>query len=165
VLRGVEIEVSLPTEAPRQHLAAARAPNGTVATKTASPAAVACVLAQTYTDAMTSPASDLLDEHGVSGLRQHASPPESSRALLLASSPDATAITMTAGICGGRACIAGARITVWGLVSHRNLGLDERAILATVPRLTSDQLAAAFRYAEENAEEIAHDLAENETGE
>ena len=91
--------------------------------------------------------------------------PDNSRAHPLASSPDALAITKTAAVCGGRACIAGTRITVWGLVSHRNLGLDERAILAAVPLLTSDQLAAAFRYADENADEIAHDLAENEAGE
>ena len=132
---------------------------------TASTGGVACVLAQTYTDAMTSLAIDVVDDNGVSHLLQPVSLPEGSRARVVASSPDAPAITKTAGICGGRACIAGTRITVWGLVSHRNLGLDERAILAAVPRLTSDQLAAAFRYADENADEIARDLAENETGE
>lgn len=91
-------------------------------------------------------------------------PPELRRRVV-ASSLDAPSITKTAGVCGGRACIAGTRITVWGLVSHRNLGLDDRAILAAVPPLTSDQLSAAFRYADENADEIAHDLAENENGE
>lgn len=91
--------------------------------------------------------------------------PEGSQARPSPRSPDAPAITKTAGACGGRACIAATRITVWGLVSYRNLGLDERAILAAVPLLTSDQLAAAFRYADENADEIAHDLAENEAGE
>lgn len=91
--------------------------------------------------------------------------PDATRTRPLASSPDAPAITKTAGICGGRACIAATRITVWGLVSYRNLGLDERAILAAVPLLTSDQLAAAFRYADDNADEIARDLTENEAGE
>lgn len=82
-----------------------------------------------------------------------------------ASSQDAFLVTKTAGVCGGRACIAGTRITVWGLVSHWNHGLDERALLAAVPLLTADQLSAALRYADENADEIAQDIAENEKGE
>ncbi|MEP7124944.1 MAG: DUF433 domain-containing protein, partial [Byssovorax sp.] len=82
-----------------------------------------------------------------------------------ASSLEAPLITRTAGVCGARACIAGTRITVWGLVAHRNLGLDDRAILAAVPLLTPDQLAAAFRYTDDQADEIAHDLTDNETGE
>jgi uncharacterized protein (DUF433 family) len=110
-------------------------------------------------------AIDVVDENGVFRPVQPVSLPEGSRGSLVASSLDAPPITKTAGICGGRACIAGTRITVWGLVSYRNLGLDERAILATVPLLTSDQLSAAFRYADEKADEIAHDLAENEDGE
>jgi uncharacterized protein (DUF433 family) len=114
---------------------------------------------------MTSLAIDVVYENGVFRPLQPVSLPEGSRARVVASSPDAPAIIKTAGVCGGRACIAGTRITVWGLVSHRNLGLDERAILAAVPLLTSDQLAAAFRYADENADAIAHDLAENENGE
>ena len=72
------------------------------------------------------------------------------------------AVTKTPGVCGGRACIAGTRITVWGLVFYRNQGLDERGILATIPTLTSEQFSAALRYAEENGEEIAQDIAENE---
>ena len=74
-------------------------------------------------------------------------------------------ISQVTGVCGGRACIAGTRITVWGVVSYRKLGLDERAILAAVPSLTSEQLSAALRYAEEHVEEIARDIAENEDGE
>lgn len=114
---------------------------------------------------MASLTFDVVYENGVFRPIQPVSLPEGSRARVVASSPDAPPITKTAGICGGRACIAGTRITVWGLVSYRSLGLDERAILAAIPLLTSDQLAAAFRYADENADEIARDLAENETGE
>ena len=113
---------------------------------------------------MASLALDTIDENGVLRPVQPVSLPEGNQARPVASSLNAPLITKTAGICGGRACIAGTRITVWGLVSHRNLGLDERAILAAVPLLTSDQLAAAFRYADENAAEIAHDVAENEDG-
>lgn len=107
---------------------------------------------------------DVVYENGVFRPIQPVSLPEGSRARVVASSPDAPTITKTAGVCGGRACIAGTRITVWGLISYRALGLDERAILAAVPLLMSDQLAAAFRYADENADEIAHDLAKNEAG-
>lgn len=108
---------------------------------------------------MASLTIDVVYENGVFRPVQPVSLPKGSRARVVASSPDAAPITRTAGICGGRACVAGTRITVWGLVSHQNLGLDERAILAAVPLLTSDQLSAAFRYADENADEIAHDLA------
>ena len=74
-------------------------------------------------------------------------------------------ITKTPGVCGGRACVAGTRITVCGLVSYRMRGLDERAILEAIPSLTPVQLAAALRYAEENADEIARDIAQNEADE
>ncbi len=131
---------------------------------TASTGGIADGLDQTYTDAMASLAIDVVYENGVFRPVQPVSLPEGSRARVYASSLDTPLITKTAGVCGGRACIAGTRITVWGLVSHRNLGLDERAILAAVPLLTSDQLSAAFRYADENADEIAHDIAENENG-
>lgn len=114
---------------------------------------------------MASLAIDVVYENGVFRPVQPVSLPEGSLARVYASSLDAPLITRTAGICGGRACIAGTRITVWGLVAYRNLGLDERAILAAVPLLTSDQLAAALRYADENASEIAKDIAENENGE
>ena len=108
---------------------------------------------------------DVVYDKGMLHPRQPASLSEGSQARSFAGSADAPAITKTAGICGDRACIAATRITVWGLVSYRNLGLDERAILAAVPLLTSDQLAAAFRYADDNADEIARDLTENEAGE
>ena len=127
-------------------------------------AAVADLPDAAYTRTMASLPTEAVAENGVARAIEPVSLPDATRAHVVTSSPDAPPITKTAGVCGGRACIAGTRITVWGLVSHRNLGLDERAILAALPRLTSDQLAAAFRYAEENADEIAHDLAENERG-
>jgi uncharacterized protein (DUF433 family) len=129
---------------------------------TAPPAFVADVADPTYTDPMVSRSTDVIYESGASNAP--VSLPDATRSRVVASSPDAPAITKTASICGGRACIRSTRITVWGLVSYRNLGLDERAILAAVPLLTSDQLAAAFHYADEKADEIAHDLAENAAG-
>ncbi len=117
-----------------------------------------------YTIVMVSLAIDVVYENGVFRPLHPVSLPEGSRACVYTSGPDAPAITRTPGVCGGRACIAGTRITVWGLVAHKNLGLDERAILAAVPSLTPEQLSAALRYADENAAEIAHDIAENEAG-
>ena len=114
---------------------------------------------------MASLTIDVVYENGVFRPIQPVSLPEGSRARVVASNPDAPPITKTAGICGGRACIAGTRITVWGLIAHRKLGLDERAILAAVPLLTSDQLASAFRYAAETADEIGRDLTDNEADE
>lgn len=113
---------------------------------------------------MGSLAIEVVYENGVFRPVHPVSLPEGSRARVYASSADGPRITRTPGVCGGRACIAGTRVTVWGLVSYRNLGLDEAAILAAVPSLTSEQLYAALRYAEEHAEEIALDIAENEDG-
>jgi uncharacterized protein (DUF433 family) len=113
---------------------------------------------------MGSLAIDVVCENGVFRPVQPVNLPEGSRAFVYTSSPDIASITRTPGVCGGRACVAGTRITVWGLVAYRDLGLDECAILAAVPSLTSEQLSAALRYAEENASEIARDIAENEAG-
>ena len=126
---------------------------------TTSTGTVADHLAPAYINAMPSLIIDMVHENGALHPLKPVSLAHGTRVCPFASNPDAPAITKTAGVCGGRACIAGTWITVWGLVSCRNLGLDERAILAAVPLLTSDQLAAAFRYADENADEIAHDLA------
>jgi uncharacterized protein (DUF433 family) len=114
---------------------------------------------------MESFAIDVVYENGVFRPVGPVSLPEGSRARVYASTPDGRPITRTPGVCGGRACVAGTRITVWGLVAYRNLGLDDGAILARVPSLTPEQLAAAFDYAQQNAEEIARDIAENEDGE
>lgn len=114
---------------------------------------------------MLSLALDMIDENGVPRPAQPVSLPEGNQARPDASSLNASLITKTAGLCCARACIAATRITVWGLVAYRNLGLDERAILAAVPQITSDQLAAAFRYADENADAIMRDIVENENGE
>jgi uncharacterized protein (DUF433 family) len=104
---------------------------------------------------------DVLYENGIFRPIEPVSLPEGSRAKVIATR-EAPAITRTAGVCGGRACIAGTRITVWGLVQHRQLGLTEDAILEATPDLGREQLAAAFRYAAEHPDEIARDLTENQ---
>ncbi len=74
-------------------------------------------------------------------------------------------ISKTAGLCGGRACIAGHRIPVWGLVRYRQLGLSDAKILEAYPSLTSADLAAAWEYYATHREEIEHDIRENEEDE
>lgn len=62
------------------------------------------------------------------------------------------------GRCGGMACIAGTRLYVALFVALRAEGYDDYRILTLYPYITREQLAAAFTYAEQNAEEIAADL-------
>jgi len=74
-------------------------------------------------------------------------------------------ITKTPGVCGGRACIRGHRITVWGIVAYRRLGMSEARILEAIEGLTPADLEAAFDYAAAYPDEIDRDIAENEAGE
>jgi uncharacterized protein (DUF433 family) len=74
-------------------------------------------------------------------------------------------ITKTPGVCGGRACLRGTRITVWGLVTYRRLGMSDEEILRAVPGVTPADLQAAWDYATANEQEIDRDIRENEDGE
>ena len=67
--------------------------------------------------------------------------------------------------CGGDACVRDTRITVWGLVRYRQLGLSDAEILATVRGLLQADLDAAWEYAAANADEIDEAIHENEAGE
>ncbi len=67
--------------------------------------------------------------------------------------------------CGGDACVRDTRITVWGLVAYRRLGLSDAEILRAVQGLTPADLEAAWEYAAANAEEIDRAIRENEEGE
>lgn len=55
-------------------------------------------------------------------------------------------IERTPGVCGGEACVAGTRIPVWVLVRARQLGGSEADILQDYPRLSRDDLDAAWGY-------------------
>jgi uncharacterized protein (DUF433 family) len=48
---------------------------------------------------------------------------------------------------GGKACIAGTRITVGMILMHISEGLTTHEVLAEYPHLTSDDIAEALRYA------------------
>lgn len=67
--------------------------------------------------------------------------------------------------CGGNACIRDTRITVWGLVNNRRLGLSDAEILQAIQGLTPADLQAAWQYAEANADELDQAIHENEAGE
>lgn len=112
---------------------------------------------------MATLAIDVVFENGIFRPVRPVTLPEGSRAKVYPASPGeaAPSIVKTNGICGGRARIDGTRITVWGLVAYRRLGLDDTAILDRVTGLTPDQLAAALGYADDHADEIADDLAAN----
>jgi uncharacterized protein (DUF433 family) len=71
-------------------------------------------------------------------------------------------ISKTPNVCGGDACIRITRITVWGLVEDRKLGLSDEEILRRVLGLTAADLVAAWEYYRHNAEEINRALWENE---
>jgi uncharacterized protein (DUF433 family) len=67
--------------------------------------------------------------------------------------------------CGGDACIRDTRITVWGLVAYRRLGMEPSEILQAVQGLQPTDLEAAWEYAAANAEEIDQAIRGNEQGE
>ena len=67
--------------------------------------------------------------------------------------------------CGGEACVRNTRITVWGVVRSRQLGMSDEEILAAIQGLTPADLDAAFEYAAVNSDEIERAIRENEEGE
>ena len=67
--------------------------------------------------------------------------------------------------CGGDACVRDTRITVWGLVSYRRLGMSDADILRAVQGLTPTDLEAAWEYAAAQPTEIDQAIRENEEGE
>jgi uncharacterized protein (DUF433 family) len=64
--------------------------------------------------------------------------------------------------CGGNACVRDSRITIWGIVSHRRLGLSDSEILNAVSGLTPADLEAAFEYAAAHPDEIDRAIEQNE---
>ena len=79
----------------------------------------------------------------------------------MAASLDQCHITKTPGVCGSSACIGHTRITVWGLVEWRRLGLTDEQILKSIQGLTPADLAAAWEYYEQNPDEIDQAIRQN----
>ena len=70
-------------------------------------------------------------------------------------------ITKTPGVCGGSACVRGTRVTVWGLVEWRRLGLSDVEIQRRVQGLAQADLEAAFEYAALHENEIEEAIRRN----
>lgn len=70
-------------------------------------------------------------------------------------------IEKTPGVCGGSACVAGTRITVWGLVESLRLGYSEADLLTSYPTLSATNLANAWAYAAAFPAEIEAEIEEN----
>ena len=60
-------------------------------------------------------------------------------------------ITKTPGVCGGRACIRGHRITVQEILEWLSGGASQQQILADYPQLEADDFLAVYAYAAELA--------------
>jgi uncharacterized protein (DUF433 family) len=72
-------------------------------------------------------------------------------------------ITKTPGVLGGAACVGRRRIAVWMLVEGRRLGFTDPELRDRYdPPLTEQELAAAWRYAEQHKEEIEADIRDNQ---
>ncbi|MCY7283220.1 MAG: DUF433 domain-containing protein [Cyanobacteria bacterium CAN_BIN43] len=70
-------------------------------------------------------------------------------------------IEKTPGVCGGSACIAGTRITVWGLVESIRVGYSEADLLTSYPTISATNLANAWAYAAAFHDEIEAEIEEN----
>ena len=71
-------------------------------------------------------------------------------------------IAMTAGVCGGAACIAGTRIPVWILEQYRRLGASEAELLRSYRSLRAEDLVNAWAYVRSHRDEIKQQIRENE---
>lgn len=72
-------------------------------------------------------------------------------------------VTKTPGVCGGKACIDGARIRVNNVVFLHKDGANDAKILEAYPELTLAQIHAALAYYYANREEIDAELAADES--
>jgi len=71
-------------------------------------------------------------------------------------------IEKTPGVCGGSACIRSTRITVWGLVEWKQMGMSDARILESIVGLTPADLRTAWEYYSSNQAEIDEDIKTNE---
>lgn len=71
-------------------------------------------------------------------------------------------ITKTPSVCGGDACIRGTRITIWGLVQRRRLGLSDAALSESIQGgLSLADVEAAWEYAAAHPNEIEEAIRRN----
>ena len=68
-------------------------------------------------------------------------------------------VAKTAGVCGGRACIAGHRVRVLDIVIwHEQHGLSPDEIVSQVPSITLADVHAGLAYYYDNREEIQEEI-------
>ena len=71
-------------------------------------------------------------------------------------------IDVTAGVCGGHACIARTRVPVWTIEQARRLGASEVDLLRSYPGLRAEDLANAWAYVRAHREVIDEQIRVNE---
>lgn len=71
-------------------------------------------------------------------------------------------VQKTPDVCGGDACIRNTRITVWGLVSYRKVGVPDDRVLQLVDGLTRADLEVAWEYYRNHPDEIDESIRLNE---
>ena len=64
-------------------------------------------------------------------------------------------------VCGEDACVRNTRITVWGLVESRRLGMSDEHILDNIKGLTAADLEAAWDYYAAHKGEIDDAIRQN----
>lgn len=72
-------------------------------------------------------------------------------------------IEKTPGVCGGSAGVVRTRIPVWLIVGYRQLGVEPAGLLDIFPTLRAVDVEAALEYARLHPQEIAAEIAENES--
>lgn len=70
-------------------------------------------------------------------------------------------VTRTAGVCGGRPCVAGTRIRVWDVVCWGEGGRSPEEIVRDWPQLTLADVHAAMAYYYDHLAEIEAEVAED----
>jgi len=71
-------------------------------------------------------------------------------------------IAVTAGVCGGRPCIAGTRVRVQDIVLRTESGESPDEILAALPHLSMADVHAALAYYHDNRDAIDGQIAESD---
>ena len=68
-------------------------------------------------------------------------------------------VTRRAGVCGGKACVAGSRVRVWDVVEWREGGATAAETRQNFPHLTIEQIEGALAYYDANEDEIRSEMA------
>ena len=70
-------------------------------------------------------------------------------------------IISSAGVCGGKPCVAGTRVRVWDIAVHAQAGESPDEVLAHFPNLTLSDIHAALAYYHDHEAEIERERAQD----